>query len=193
MKKVLICDFEDSFTYNIYAHLKTMFNKSSIEVITYQNISAQLVTNYDVLVLGPGPGHPKDYRDFLDKLCLKKILKHTFILGICLGHQVFWSEHGAVIERCLHPIHAQKCSYDLKGTSWQKYFEKSDITVQRYNSLGVKLNPKDKKITKAELFWHENELIMSKGENYLTYQFHPESIGTTYPEIFFKPLESILL
>jgi anthranilate/para-aminobenzoate synthase component II len=72
-------------------------------------------------------------------------------------------------------------------------FKQDSITVQRYNSLAVRFDDEELKKKADHLYWCQNELIMSKGNSFLTYQFHPESVGTTYPETFFKPLSALLI
>ena len=70
------------------------------------------------------------------------------------------------------------------------------ITVQKYNSLTVKLNKNDCEALEEKgfyLYLDSHELVMSRHKRLLTYQFHPESIGTTCPQLFFKPLLNFLL
>ena len=57
MKKVLFIDFEDSFSFNVVQELTEI--GLQVEVINWTDFNS--VTDHDLLVIGPGPGHPDDY------------------------------------------------------------------------------------------------------------------------------------
>jgi para-aminobenzoate synthetase component 2 len=67
---------------------------------------------------------------------------------------------------------------DLLGTK---------VRVQRYNSLCVKPE-KEKMPTGTKFLVDQNELMAASFANTLTYQFHPESVGTSFRQSFFRPL-----
>lgn len=195
--KISICDFEDSFTYNIYSELLELgFNA---QVISFNQIKEFLQNKINskekhVIILGPGPGHPSEYL-FLQESILN-LLKNpnVFVMGICLGHQLIWYFQGCEVSHAKNPSHGNVETYQLNSI-WKNMFDKS-ITVQRYNSLSVKFTPyeiqkqKDKAVS---LFIHDQECIMSLGQNFISYQFHPESIGTSCPEQFLRPIKEFLI
>ena len=58
----------------------------------------------DLVVLSPGPGHPRDAG-----LCLSisDLLPETPILGVCLGHQALALGLGATVRRAPRPTHGR--------------------------------------------------------------------------------------
>ena len=86
--KFLIIDNYDSFVYNIAQYLGELgvecdvFRNDKITISQIQN------SNYDGIIISPGPGTPEDKKYF--GICsdvIKDIGPTTPILGVCLGHQ----------------------------------------------------------------------------------------------------------
>lgn len=195
--QVSICDFEDSFTYNIFSELSQLGLKC--EVIKFPHVKETLQKkinqkNKQAIILGPGPGHPREYT-FLEDTVLHLIQNPNIMtMGICLGHQLLWFFQGQEVTRSRTPLHGQKEVYDL-NKYWASRFTKQ-IQVQRYNSLAVKMSNSTKKTAQAQgwnVFVKNHECVMSARENVISYQFHPESVGTSCPQQFFEPLRSFLL
>ena len=197
---ITICDFNDSFTYNIYAEIKLLYPLIDIEVINFDKIPTRLKElkfklDKHVLVLGPGPGHPCEYREIFEDLDDLLQKPNIFLFGICLGHQIIAQLFGAEVKKSKWPVHGQKVVFDKK-----KDFSlpgiRFPLEVQRYNSLAVQSS---KKI--VELFKQKNiksyidrgEIIVTYGDHFITYQFHPESVGTTCPESYFRIIGEFLL
>lgn len=191
-------DFEDSFSYNIIGEFFSLdirphvVNKKDI-VHFLKNIDKEKAHKKICLIYGPGPGHPRDYQD--EFILIKKVLKRSniFHVGICLGHQLLLMAMGHEVIKSSLPTHGQKVQ--LKIPQWEHVFCSDDrgknIWVQRYNSLVVKRN---EKINGPKHFWYDeqNEIMASYWDFGLTYQFHPESIGTDSPKTFFAPIKEIV-
>ena len=83
-------------------------------------------------------------------------------------------------------------SIDITIPPWAIFprdFHHQVTKVQRYNSLCVKKNLIcQARQTQQDLIM-DGEVIMSAGPNFLTMQFHPESIGTSCPRLFFAVAE----
>ncbi|MBC7714983.1 MAG: aminodeoxychorismate/anthranilate synthase component II [Rhizobacter sp.] len=170
--KILIIDFEDSFTYNI-SNIIFPFEKNC-KVITHQEFFRNFETFISssskmAIILGPGPGHPDQYENYF--LSVKKLLdyKNIYIMGICLGHQIMGRVSGKEILKSHNQMHGQTVEVEFKG--------KTEI-VQRYNSLAV--------------FEQNIEKDICIYDNGISYQFHPESIGTCNNYIFFEDLLAFL-
>ncbi len=170
--KILIIDFEDSFTFNIanilFAHEK------NIRVISHKEFflsSESLISKNEkmAIILGPGPGHPDQYAEYFEDI--KKIMaKHNiYVMGICLGHQMMARAHGYEVKECAEQMH---------GQSIEIFFNGRNTRVQRYNSLAVIIDG--------------NEINICEYKNAISYQFHPESIGTLQNDIFFEGLLSFI-
>ncbi len=182
MKRVLLIDFDDSFIFNVAQELEELGLR--VDLISWKKINS--ISSYDLLALGPGPGHPREYEDIFP-LIRKWILSKRPLFGVCLGHQIFWTLMGAEVRKSFNPVHGQKVRLHL-DPEWKKFLSlSSDPWVQRYNSLAV--DEKDQYLVpNIENFIQNQEILISKSSQVLTYQFHPESIGTSYPQAFFRPL-----
>ncbi len=180
MKTAILVDFEDSFTYNILQELRTTGFR--VQIIDWREFKSNLKA--DLLVLGPGPGHPVDYSQIFP-LIHDAFQSYKKILGVCLGHQLIWHLRGHKIAKSIQPMHGQKFLVPL-DEDWQLWLGRGPkIWVQRYNSLVVKMNelpPEVKGIIS------NGELVMSRFQNVITYQFHPESLGTKCRQSFFRPI-----
>ncbi len=88
--KIIIIDHQDSFTYN----LVQLFVQADaiVEVKPYAEIPMIDFSNYDGIVLSPGPGLPTDYPNSIQLIDHWK--EKMPILGICMGLQLIVSYFG---------------------------------------------------------------------------------------------------
>lgn len=179
-------DFEDSFTYNVVQEMTVAgFQVTVVNWRDYEENPSQ-----GLLVLGPGPGHPDDYQQVYP-LIKDWIKSERPLFGVCLGHQIFWRLQDEDVIRSKVPTHGQKIKLSLTK-SWEEWLKISgDIFVQRYNSLAVlsQANARNPHLTN---FIQDDEILITRGEKVLTYQFHPESIGTSFRSQWVKAIYSIL-
>ena len=58
MKKIILIDNYDSFTFNLYHYLSSL--KVKVDVIRNDKINSKdiLLRRYDKIVISPGPGNP---------------------------------------------------------------------------------------------------------------------------------------
>jgi anthranilate/para-aminobenzoate synthase component II len=182
MKKALLVDFDDSFTFNLLQELSllglevTLINWKDFDTLPYEGL----------LVLGPGPGHPDDYQAIFPLLREWVGQKKAFF-GVCLGHQVFWRLLGEDVLRSKAPVHGQRVELFLNA-SWKEWLGlKGRIWVQRYNSLAVL---ESSRLRHPFLLNHvqDDEILITRGDNLMTYQFHPESVGTSFRSRFLAPV-----
>lgn len=172
--KIYIVDFEDSFTFNVATELYA-FEKDIIVVPhdeffakkTFTHLIASTNTPTAV-ILGPGPGSPDEYQNYFPKILELRNNPHFFMMGICLGHQVLAMMDGLSIRRSIKPVHGGQVKIN---------FENKNILVQRYNSLAVFDSPKS--LTEVQI----RQFLRG-----ISYQFHPESIGTENRHLFFEEL-----
>jgi anthranilate/para-aminobenzoate synthase component II len=189
---ILIIDFHYSFNRNIASELYELNLKYKILSVDDPGLSNYLDQGkFKVLLWGPGPGGPDEYLKkykFLKKHILREDIFH---FGICLGHQLILCTRGAKVKRSARPIHGQ--SFPLNLEPWADYFDlrKSEMihTVQRYNSLIVDTEGLSRE--NMDFLFHEGECVAAKGKNFLGLQFHPESVGTSCPKVFFGSVRKI--
>lgn len=170
---IYIVDFDDSFTFNIASELYKYEKK--ICILSHNDFFKSDFFNTIILsekkisvILGPGPGSPDNYKLYFKKISYLKKNLNIYVMGICLGHQILGLIDGFLISKSLYPKHGEQEIIN---------FNDKNILVQRYNSLAVYNadNPID-------------EILIRKWERGISYQFHPESIGTHHKNLFFKEL-----
>ena len=184
MKKILLIDNYDSFTYNIFHSLSQL--GSGVEVYRNDKISLEEISKkkFDKIVISPGPGHPNTSGICIN--VIKKFYKKIPILGICLGHQIIGAAFGGVIKRAKIIMHGKLSKIIHNGS---KLFNKipKNFYATRYHSLIIdnKTLNEDFEISAKT----EDNIIM--GINHKEYhlygiQFHPESIKTSFGNVIFK-------
>ena len=192
MKQVYLLDFEDSFTFNIASVVASM--NFDVQVIPFASVKVFLETFQPsvpvALIYGPGPGHPGDHASIFS--CIKRLRENQLIfhMGICLGHQILGLIDGGLIGTCSQPIHGR--AVDFKIPNWSEVFLKEDwnktVRVQKYNSLCLIMSGNPSNIVNCG-----NECLARKFSRGVSYQFHPESVGTTDPVAFFQALNLFFL
>lgn len=179
---IIFIDNFDSFTYNLVDELKVLGN----QVIVYRNdvevslIAKVLKEHQDkgenvVLMLSPGPSYPTDANNLI--AIIKDNLGKYPMLGICLGHQALGYVLGGKVEKADEIVHGKASMIEHTGQYCFKDLE-NPFKVARYHSLVVKDLPKD-----VEVIAHYKALCMalySPKYKVLGFQFHPESIMTTF-------------
>ena len=129
----------------------------------------------------------------LSPLSVLKLVRNqsVYIMGICLGHQLIWNFLGCEITHSQNPIHGQ--TKTLRIPDWSFFpsnIRGESISVQKYNSLIVDT---DQSHHKGNFVYDEaGECLMGHLHGVITYQFHPESVGTSYPTGFFSGLKKFL-
>ena len=202
MKSVALFDFEDSFTFNVYSQLLSTpgFEKAQISVHDWREITLEVLQSFDVIIFGPGPGHPQEYRGILSSihrwLHLSGGARQSF-MGVCLGHQLIWSALGARVERSYRPLHGHTETFLVP--QWE-VFEPGEVgkevKVQRYNSLAV-CAAEESLLNLTSVVGnvvHQSEIQASMYSfprlSGISFQSHPESVGTSCPNLFFSALVS---
>jgi anthranilate/para-aminobenzoate synthase component II len=183
MKRLLFIDFEDSFTFNLIQEFENL--GVAVDLVHWKDLGESYP--HQLLVLGPGPGHPSDYEAMFP--FVNSWLHHgKKLFGVCLGHQILWHLRGALVTRSKLPLHGQRVELKL-NRDWKEWLGlEESVFVQRYNSLAV-FHPTSDFCN----FIQEDEVLMSRGPNVVSYQFHPESLGTTCRRAFLRPVLRDLL
>ena len=176
MKKIILIDNYDSFTFNLYHYLSSL--KVSVDVIRNDEITSSEIIKkkYSKIVISPGPGNPNQSGNCLK--IVKTLYKKIPILGVCLGHQIIGQIFGSKIIQAKKLMHGKTSKIFSKKIGILKNLPKT-FDATRYHSLIIdkKSLSKDLEIT-AET---ENGLIMGvRHKKYQVHgvQFHPESIKT---------------
>ena len=186
--RIIMLDNLDSFTYNLVDEFKCLGfdpliyrNTLSADYILEQlNKESEINENGVILVLSPGPGDPS-HAGCLMELISKTVGKFP-ILGICLGHQALIQHYGGVIGRAPEIVHGK--SSNINHNSNGAFANISNpLPVARYHSLVATTMPDS--INMIAQFTTDNNQILPMAVEHtqdaiLGFQFHPESILTTY-------------
>ncbi len=176
---VLLIDNYDSFTHNLYQ----LFGVLGAEVAVHRN---DAITLDDVLtlapthiILSPGPGHPRNARDFgVCAAVVSRCAPTTPLLGVCLGHQGIVHGLGGEVVRAPAIVHGKTSRIRHDGDGLFANIDQ-DVEVMRYHSFIVESDtlPASLRVTAST----DDGLVMGiQHETWPLFgvQFHPESIGT---------------
>ncbi len=176
MTRILVVDNYDSFVYTIVGYLRQM----GAETVVVRNdavADAGPVTDYDGVLISPGPGAPADAGASMDVI-RQCAATGTPMLGICLGHQALAEVFGGVVSHAPELMHG-KTSRVLHEEGSVLAGLPSPFTATRYHSLAVEnpTVPDELEVTASTA----NGIIMGLQHKALPLhgvQFHPESVLT---------------
>ncbi len=176
MKKIILIDNYDSFTFNLYHYLSSL--KVKVDVIRNDQITSYeiLKKKYNKIVISPGPGNPNQSGNCLK--IVKSLYNKIPILGVCLGHQIIGQVFGSKIVQTKKLMHGKTSKIISKKLGILKNLPTS-FEATRYHSLII-----DKKTLSKELeITAESKDGLVMGVQHKKYavhgvQFHPESIKT---------------
>ena len=182
--KIFMIDNLDSFTYNLVDEFQSL----GYELVIYRNtLSADFIMSQIkacqspvLVVLSPGPGTPQDAG------CLMEIIARTAgsypILGICLGHQALIAHYGGTIGRAPEIVHGKSSNIRHIGEGPFSNIT-NPLPIARYHSLVATDIPNGIEMIAEYVTSNGSTLPMAvqhSKDNILGFQFHPESILTTY-------------
>ena len=131
-------------------------------------------TDYDGILLSPGPGEPKNSGYLI--AFIERYFDKLPILGVCLGHQALGEFLEMKLEKALKPMHGKVSMIEHNGKDVFKDVT-NPLEVCRYHSLVLKNPNKDIEVT---AYTREEEIMAFKHISLPLYgvQFHPEAILT---------------
>jgi anthranilate synthase/aminodeoxychorismate synthase-like glutamine amidotransferase len=176
MKAVLV-DAYDSFVHIIHQYLLELEIETTVVRRDREVEKVILHEAPDFLVLGPGPGHPRD-TGYLE--LLGNHAGRIPILGVCLGHQAIGMAYGGEVRQAANLMHGKSSPIRHDGQGCFRS-QPDPFQATRYHSLIVDgvdpIGPLE--ITaRAE----DDGYVMGLRHRTLpieSVQFHPESITTT--------------
>ena len=179
--KILVLDNYDSFTYNL-VHLVEKVSNAEVHVHRNDKISIEQVSQFDKILLSPGPGLPKD-AGIMPEL-LNKYASSRSILGVCLGMQAIGECFGAKLKNLESVYHGVATPINL--LSKNKLFANcpDSFNVGRYHSWVIDniALPNELEITAVDE--HNNIMAVAhKTFDVQGVQFHPESILSEYGDV----------
>ena len=180
MKKVLVIDNYDSFTYNLVHILRELGLDNELEVHRNDKITVDYVEGFEKILLSPGPGLPKDAGIMPE--VIKRYASSKSIMGVCLGHQGIAESFGAELfnlPTVFHGVATQTKLTDEEDVLFKGL--PSQFNVCRYHSWAVTPGglPDVLKVTAVD---ETGNIMAIRHKSYRVrgVQFHPESIMTEH-------------
>jgi 2-amino-4-deoxychorismate synthase len=173
--KVTVIDAEDDFTGMLAHQLRSLGFEVAVHPwhVLDTEAGAEL-TEVELVVLGPGPGDPRDLSDprihALHALAKARIAAKTPLLGICLGHQIMAHTLGLTVHRLPRPDQGRQSGIDLFGSPHRVGF---------YNSYVAHAPTDPMPGFSFSLDGASGRINAFRGEALTGLQFHPESVLTT--------------
>jgi anthranilate synthase component 2 len=177
MKKVLVIDNYDSFTYNLVYIVRQL----GYDPVVWRNDQFELndVTAFDKIILSPGPGIPSEAGKMPS--LIKQYASSHSILGVCLGHQAIGEAFGAKLINLKNVYHGVSTKLEILKPDGIFQNVPSGIQVGRYHSWVVseKNFPAALEVMATDA---DGQVMALRHKEFdLTgVQFHPESIMSEY-------------
>lgn len=177
MKKIVIIDNYDSFTYNLAHLLKEL--GAQVDVKRNDQFKMSDLQAYDKIVLSPGPGIPEEAGLLLD--VIKTYAGQKPILGVCLGEQAIGQVFGAKLTNLKQVFHGvQTPVFLLKANDSYLFNNLPDvINVGRYHSWVIDQDGFPESLVMTAVS-NEGQIMALRHKDYDVQgiQFHPESVLT---------------
>ena len=180
MKKILVIDNYDSFTYNL-VYLLRQFDDVQAEVVRNDFVKMEEVKAYDKILFSPGPGIPEE----AGLMCtvIKEYAGKKPMLGVCLGHQAIGEVFGSKLKNLSTVFHGIATDIFVKNHGGIFKGVPDKFKAGRYHSWVIDENnlSDELEVTATD----DNNLIMAvahKKYDIQGVQFHPESILTEHSE-----------
>lgn len=177
MKKVLIIDNYDSFTYNLVHAVEEIIGHE-VTIKKNDQLSLEETDAYEYLILSPGPGLPDDAGLLKDIIRTYRGKKKIF--GVCLGLQAIGEVYGCKLmnlDQVYHGIQSDIKITEQSSTIYQDLPE--TILAGRYHSWVIDETTLSEQLTVTSR--EDNGQIMSvedAANKVYAVQYHPESIMT---------------
>ena len=175
--KILVVDNYDSFVFNLVQYLGQLGAETT--VVRNDEISADAASNFDGVLISPGPGTPEAAGIVIEmiKYCAEKKIP---LFGVCLGHQAIGVAFGATVSRAPELLHGKTSLVNHQGVGIYQDLP-SPFTATRYHSLAIERAtvPSELTITGET----DGGIVMSVRHKNLPIegvQFHPESVLTEH-------------
>jgi para-aminobenzoate synthetase component II len=184
MKRVVVVDNYDSFTYNLVQYLSSLGARCDVRLNDRTTAEDIFASSPDGVLLSPGPGTPDDAGVTLD--VIKKRPEKLGVLGVCLGHQSIGQAYGGKVIRAPRLMHGKTSPIAHDGKTIYVGLP-SPFDATRYHSLIVEevSLPDCLEVTartpEGEIMGLRHRSAPVEGV-----QFHPESILTQQGHLLVK-------
>ncbi|RSS80752.1 anthranilate synthase family protein [Streptomyces sp. WAC06614] len=170
----LVIDAEDTFTAMIGQQLSSL----GLDVTVARFDEPHDLDAHDVVVLGPGPGDPRDEGDpriiHLHAAARRLLAERRPFVAVCLSHQVLSTRLGLDLVRRSVPNQGVQREIDLFGTTERVGF----YNTYAAQCLDDKLDAGDLGMIEVSRDPRTCEVHALRGPHFASMQFHAESVLT---------------
>jgi anthranilate synthase component II len=179
MKKILVIDNYDSFTYNLVQYLGELGATPTVWRNDQFGLEDINTLSPDGILISPGPCTPLEAG--LSVPIIERFGSRLPILGVCLGHQSIGQAYGAKVVRAKHLMHGKTSSIAHNQKSVFAGLPQ-DFTATRYHSLVIEDLPDCLTVTAWVQDPHGQTIMGVQHKDYPVHgvQFHPESALTEH-------------
>jgi anthranilate synthase/aminodeoxychorismate synthase-like glutamine amidotransferase len=177
VRRVLLIDNYDSFTYNLYQYLGEMDVETTVVRNDQIAVDEAMARRPSAIVISPGPGTPDQAGITLD--LIRAAAGRVAVLGVCLGHQALGQAFGGKVVRAPRLMHGKVSEIRHDGRTIFAGLP-APFTATRYHSLVVAREGMPECLEVSA--WTDDGVVMGLRHRELPLegvQFHPESILTT--------------
>ena len=179
MKKILVINNHDSFTYNLVDLIRQL--QVRFDVVSIEELSLDCVEGYTHILISPGPDVPSTYPQLF--AMLERFYQTKSILGVCLGHQTLCEFFGGELYNLPRVRHGLKRRLNVLLNSGLFLGLPAEFEIGLYHSWAVQTEsiPETLEITAV----CDDEIVMATQHKNLpifSVQFHPESYMSEFGE-----------
>ncbi|MEU2389349.1 anthranilate synthase family protein [Streptomyces sp. NPDC007369] len=173
-RKVLVVDAEDTFTAMIEHQLRAM--EADVTVCRFDEPYS--FAPYDLVVMGPGPGDPRELDHpkiaHLHAAIDTLLAERRPFLAVCLSHQVLSTKLGFPLKRREHPNQGVQREIELFGRRERVGFYNTFAAQSTADAVDVPGTGTVEVCREAET----GEVHALRGPGFRSMQFHAESVLT---------------
>lgn len=181
--RILVVDNYDSFVFNLVQYIGQLGEEVTVWRNDDEKLAnpADVVKQFDAILLSPGPGAPKDAGKTPELVKANaEAEKPIPMLGVCLGHQAIGEVFGATVGRADELLHGKTSQVKHDSTGVLEGLPNPFIAT-RYHSLTVQ--PETLPAELIPTAYTDSGMLMAMRHESLPIhgvQFHPESVLTQY-------------
>ncbi len=176
MRRVLVVDNYDSFTFNLVQYLEILGARCEVVMNDAVSVARARDGRADAVLISPGPCAPDDAGVSLAMIAAAA--GRIPVLGVCLGHQALAQVFGGKVVRAAQPMHGKTSPIEHDGATLFAGIERPFVAT-RYHSLVVERASLPDCLA-ISAWTAEGEIMGLRHRVHAIegVQFHPESILT---------------